>query len=239
MRPHVRPMGEYDGARRVSASMSGRRRVAVRLAVGMATGALGWAWVGVAHAGSKEDFFKAIELDRPQFVRSEVEAGFDPNTPDERGQTGLVLAMREGCFAAAEALLEFKQIEIDRPNAAGETPLMMAALRGHEAWVLRLLERGAAVNRTGWSPLHYAASGPEPKVVALLLARGAHIDALSPNGSTPLMMAAGYGAVDGAALLLSRGADARLRNRAGLDAAGFARRAGRDALADRIAAGVR
>ena len=219
--------------------MNGRRRIALRLAISMAAAALGWASAGVAQAGLKEDFFKAIELDRPQFVRSVVDAGYDPNTPDDRGQTGLILAMREGCFAAAEALLDFKQIEIDRPNPAGETPLMMAALRGHEAWVLRLLERGAAVNRSGWSPLHYAASGPEPKVVALLLARGANVDALSPNGSTPLMMAAGYGAIDGAALLLARGADARLRNRAGLDAAAFARRAGRDALADRIAAAVR
>ncbi|MFO1288978.1 MAG: ankyrin repeat domain-containing protein, partial [Rubrivivax sp.] len=131
----------------------------------MAAAALGWASAGAAQAGLKEDFFKAIELDRPQFVRSVIDAGFDPNTPDDRGQTGLILAMREGCFAAAEALLDFKQIEIDRPNAAGETALMMAALRGHEAWVLRLLERGAAVNRSGWSPLHYAASGPEPKVV--------------------------------------------------------------------------
>lgn len=219
--------------------MKGRRWITLRLAISMAAAALGWASAGAAQAGLKEDFFKAIELDRPQFVRSVIDAGFDPNTPDDRGQTGLILAMREGCFAAAEALLDFKQIEIDRPNAAGETALMMAALRGHEAWVLRLLERGAAVNRSGWSPLHYAASGPEPKVVALLLARGANVDALSPNGSTPLMMAAGYGAIDGAALLLARGADARLRNRAGLDAAAFARRAGRDALADRIAAGVR
>lgn len=215
-----------------------RRRVTVRLARGAAA-ALGWAWAGSVRAGPKEDFFKAIELDRPQFVRAVVEAGFDPNTQDERGQTGLVLALREGSFAAAEALLGLEKVEIDRPNAAGETPLMMAALRGQEAWVLRLLERGAAVNRPGWSPLHYAASGPQPKVVALLLARGALIDSPSPNGSTPLMMAAGYGALDGAELLLARGADARLRNRAGLDAADFARRAGRDALAARIGAAVR
>jgi ankyrin repeat protein len=85
--------------------------------------------------GAEREYLKAIELDRPQFVRSVVEAGFDPNTPDERGQTGLVLAMREGCFAAAEALLAFKQIEIDRANAAGETPLMMAAREGKEAMV--------------------------------------------------------------------------------------------------------
>jgi len=40
---------------------------------------------------------------------------------------------------------------------------MMAALRGSLEWTQRLIERGAAINRDGWTPLHYAASGPEPK----------------------------------------------------------------------------
>ena len=51
----------------------------------------------------------------------------------------------------------------------------------------------APINQPGWSPLHYAAAGPEPKIVALLLERGAIVDAEAPNRSTPLMMAAGYG----------------------------------------------
>lgn len=219
-----------------------RRRWLARCAAGAPlTAAFATLVVGAmpARADTREDFFKAVELDRPQFVKALLEAGFDPNTLNERGQSGLILAMRDGCFEAAEVLLSFKQTEIDRPNASGETALMMAALRGHETWVLRLLERGAAIHKAGWSPLHYAASGPQPKVVALLLARGAPIEAASPNGSTPLMMAAGYGAIDSADLLLARGADRRKRNAAGLTAADFARRAGREALAERIEAGVR
>ncbi|MCW5634138.1 MAG: ankyrin repeat domain-containing protein [Rubrivivax sp.] len=168
-----------------------------------------------------------------------LEAGFDPNTPDARGQPALVLAMREGSFEVAELLLSLPNVDVDRPNRSGETALMMAALRGHLEWIGRLLARGATVNRSGWSPLHYAASGPEPRAIVLLLERGAALDAVSSNGTTPLMMAAGYGAIDGADLLIGRGADARRRNAAGLSAADFARRAGRDALALRLESAVR
>jgi ankyrin repeat protein len=192
-----------------------------------------------ARSDAREDFFKSIELDNVQLLRPLLAAGFDPNTTDDRGNPGLLVAVRDGSFEAAELLLSAKQIQIDRANSVGETALMMAALRGHASWVGRLLDRGAAINRTGWTPLHYAASGPEPKVLTLLLERGAQLEASSANGTTPLMMAAGYGAMDGADLLLARGADPRRRNARGLNAADFARRAGRDALALRLETPVR
>jgi ankyrin repeat protein len=192
-----------------------------------------------ARSGPREDFFKAIELDNVRLLRPLLEGGVDPNTTDDRGNSGLIVAVRDGCFQVADLLLAAQQTDIDRANPIGETALMMAALRGHMAWVVRLLERGAAINRTGWTPLHYGASGPEPKVLSLLLERGARLDAPSGNGTTPLMMAAGYGAIDGADLLLARGADPRRRNERGLNAIDFARRAGRDSLAARLEAAVR
>lgn len=192
-----------------------------------------------ARAGAKEDFFKAIELDNVRLLRPLLEGGLDPNTPDDSGQLALIIAMRDECFEVAELLLSRRELEVDKPNAVGETALMMAALHGRVSWVARLLERGAVVNRNGWSPLHYAASGPEPKLLALLLDRGAALEATSSNGTTPLMMAAGYGALDGAGILLARGANPRTRNARGLSAADFARRAGRDELALRLERPVR
>jgi ankyrin repeat protein len=195
--------------------------------------------VSPATAGAYEDFFKAVELDRPRTVSQLLDRGFDPNSTSPDGQVALLLALRDGSPQVAEVLLASPRLQVDATNSAGETPLMMAALRGELVWVKRLVERGAQINRSGWTPLHYAASGPDPEVVAYLLDRGAAIDAQAANGSTALMMAARYGALDAAPLLLKRGANPSLRNAAGLSAADFARGADREALAARLDALIR
>ena len=69
----------------------------------------------------------------------------------------------------------------------------------------------------------------------LLADRGADLNAASPNNTTPLMMAAQYGSEDSVRLLLDRGADPGRRNMKGLGAADFAKLAGRDNLAERLA----
>ena len=134
-----------------------------------------------ANAGAYEDFFRAVSVDDARTVSGLLERGFDPNSPDERGQVGLYLALRDGSLKVAATLLAHPGLKVDAVNAADETPLMMAALRGNLEWTQRLIDRGAKVSRSGWTPLHYAASGPEPKVLTLLLDRGAPIDAPSPN----------------------------------------------------------
>lgn len=193
----------------------------------------------VAWAGSYEDFFKAVERDDGLTVTALLRRGFDPNSRDERGQPALSLAFKEDSLKAVAALWAHPQLDLEAVNAANETPLMMAALRGHVEWMRRLIQRGAQVHRDGWAPIHYAASGPEVEPVEVMLKAGAPLDAASPNGSTPLMMAAAYGAIDAARLLLRRGADARLLNQRGLSAADFARSAGRDGLAAELDAAMR
>lgn len=186
--------------------------------------------VASAHADAYEDFFIAIRNDNASLLGSLLKRGLDPNTVDPSGQPGLVLAMKEQSPKAAQALLDQAGIDVNRLNAAGESALMMAALKGDVAGIRTLIERGARVDQPGWSPLHYAASGPEPKAVQLLLERGAAVDALSPNGSTPLMLAAQYGSEESVKLLLQKGADPRRRNQKNLTAADFAGLAGRESL---------
>lgn len=186
------------------------------------------------NAGSFDDFFVAIRNDNAGAVTQLLERGFDPNTRDPKGQPGLAMAMQQQSLKAARALLSSPAIDVNALNEAGESALMIAALKGDLAGAQLLLERGAKVNQPGWSPLHYAASGPEPKLVQLLIERGADLNSASPNDTTPLMMAAQYGSEDSVQLLLKRGADPKRRNQRQLGAADFARQAGRESLVKRL-----
>jgi ankyrin repeat protein len=187
-----------------------------------------------SNAGSYEDFFIAIQRDDARAVDRLLARGFDPNTRSPKGQPGLTLALQQQSLAVADRIAGHPALEVDARNEAGESALMMAALKGDLAWVQRLLGRGATVQHDGWSPILYAATGPETKTVALLLDRGAALDALAPNRTTPLMMAARYGPESSVDLLLARGANPKLRNDHGMTAADFARAGGRESLAARL-----
>jgi ankyrin repeat protein len=195
-----------------------------------------------AWAGSYEDFFVAIQRDDAATITTLLQRGFDPNTLDLRGQAGLMLALKADMLKAFAALMQARNLQVEVRNAQDESPLMMAALRGHLEAVRALIARDADVNKPGWTPLHYAASGTQPQqaaIIALLLENHAFIDAASPNGTTPLMMAAHYGTSESVQLLLKEGADPSLKNQLGLTAADFALRAGRKEIADLIAQAIR
>lgn len=187
------------------------------------------------NAGTIDDFFTAIKRDHGNTVESVLRGGFDPNTVDEQGNPGLVMALRIGSYESAAALLESPRLDPDAANPLGETALMLACLRGQKAMAERLFKRGAAVNRQGWTPLHYAASGEDPNIVAWLLDRGANVDATAANGNTPLMMAAQYGASASIEVLLAKGADVNRLNQSNLSAADVAAQSGRDSLAAMLA----
>ncbi|MCJ0763313.1 ankyrin repeat domain-containing protein [Variovorax terrae] len=193
----------------------------------------------VCHAGSYEDFFVAIKQDNAAAMTRLLQRGFDPNTPDPKGQNGLYLALREPSLKVAQVLIDWPKTDVDVLNAQGESPLMIAALKGQLDIARKLIERDASVNKTGWAPLHYAATNSHLDVMRLLLDNSAYIDAASPNGTTPLMMAAFYGSASAVKLLLEEGADPLLKNQQDLSAIDFAQRANRKESADIIAAFVR
>lgn len=183
-----------------------------------------------ARSDAGVDFFRAVNTDNASTVQALLQQGFDPNTLNPAGQTPLYLAIKDESPKVVAVLLASPQLKPDLANAAGETPLMMAALRGQLEWTQQLAALGAKLNREGWTPLHYAATGPNPKVVAFLLDQGAAINAIAPNGSSALMMAARYGPEDTVRLLLARGADKRVRNSLNQTALDLARKADRDYL---------
>jgi ankyrin repeat protein len=193
-------------------------------------------------AGSFDDFFKAAAVDDESAMVKLALRGFDLNTRNEKGETALMVALREDSTNVVTFLLTQRSVKVEQRNPQGESPLMIAAIKGRLASAKRLIQRGAEVNKKGWTPLHYAASRAEPDsadMVRLLLEHHAYIDAESPNRSTPLMLAAMYGHSSLVGLLLEEGADATLHNEQGMTAVDFARRAERSDLADLIAARVR
>ena len=191
------------------------------------------------YAGSYDDFFGAIQRDESSVVRGLLKRGFDPNTVSPRGEYGLILALRERSLKVIDALLESPLTRVEVRTAQDESPLMLAALRGHLELCQKLIARDADVNKPGWTPLHYAASGGHVAIVRLLLDNYAYIDAAAPNGSTPLMMASKYGTDETVKMLLDAGADAALKNLQGLTAIDFAKQVQRDDIVQIIAAAVR
>jgi ankyrin repeat protein len=175
-----------------------------------------------AFASSYDDFFKAIHLDNVRVVQSLLQRGFDPNTVNPDGVPGLMLAVRDPSLKVAELLASHPETQTEVRNDKDESVLMLAALKGYLPLVQKLVANDADVNKTGWTPLHYAATGGHVPVIAYLLDEHAYIDAESPNGTTPLMMAARYGSPEAVKHLIQAGADIRLKNQLGLTALDFA-----------------
>jgi uncharacterized protein len=192
-----------------------------------------------AIAGSYDDFFKAIELDDEVTINSLLQRGFDPNTVNPNGTAGLLLALQGNAIKVANSLLRWSSTKIDIRNDKDESPLMLAALNGHAQLCQTLIDKGAAVNKPGWAPLHYAATHGQVVVIHLLLDDNAFIDARSPNGTTPLMMAAYYGTPSAVKVLLEAGADLSLKNDLGLNALDFANRGKHNDSAELISAFMR
>jgi len=180
------------------------------------------------------DFFRAINVDDADAVSRMLAAGLDPNQLDTRGQPALILALQDESLKVAKVLWDAKGVDIDVRNSVGETPLMMAALKAEVDAAGALVAHGAAVQKDGWAPLHYAATGGSAAIVKMLLAKGAVLETRSPNGTTPLMMAARYGNEEAVDALLAAGADRTLKNDLGMDASAFAASAGRERLAARL-----
>jgi ankyrin repeat protein len=190
-------------------------------------------------AGSYEDFFGAVTQDDAPAVKRLLARGFDANTLDPKGNLGLMIALRTPSPKVAQVLTEAPKIELNLLSAQGESPLMLAALKGQLALAELMVKKGADVNKTGWTPLHYAASGAHLAVMKLLLENFAYIDAESPNGTTPLMMASMYGNAAAVQFLIDEGADPMLKNIQGLTAQQFAQRANRPDAAELVLKAIR
>lgn len=193
----------------------------------------------LSNAGSYDDFFAAVQHDDADTVQMLLSRGFDPNTVNPKGEYALIVAVQQASFKVIDALLLNHTTKAEVRTSNDESPLMLAALKGYLPVCEALITHDADINKPGWAPLHYAATGGHLDVMSLLLDKNAYIDAASPNGSTPLMMAAMYGTSDAVKLLVEAGADPSLKNALGLTAIDFARQVQNDNAVALIAAAIR
>jgi ankyrin repeat protein len=139
-----------------------------------------------------------------------------------------------------DTLLDRDPALVNAFGADGNVPLGLAAFFGKVDGMQRLIERGADVRMTARNfmkvqPLHAAVAARSAEGVALLLARGADVNARQQVGYTPLMGAASGGRDDIVDLLLGKGADPSLVSEDGKTAASIAAEHGHTKVAAKLA----
>ncbi len=197
-------------------------------------------WVAVAQTNEPTiaDLQQAIEVnDAARVAYLFREKRFDPNFYLPNGETPLVYAIRmDADVIVNKVLLRHRQLNVKIPTLRGETPLMLAAIKGDTALAQTLLFMGADINvNFGWTALHYAATSGSTEMVRLLIKNGADLNALTERQITPIYMAARAISADTVKVLLEAGADKTICNDQGVSPADIARQRGDSELAKTLA----
>lgn len=127
----------------------------------------------------------------------------------------LYTAAERGDLAAVNNLLSVRGVDINKSGLYQQSPLFIAAMKGHTAIVDRLLAAGAnkeKPNVNQATPLYIAAFGGHLPIIERLLAAGVNKDKPNIKQSTPLFAAALNGHVAVVDRLLVAGADKEKSN---------------------------
>lgn len=214
----------------VTAMLRPRRTLLACLAMNVMTGMV--ALLPSARADTNSTLFDAIRQDDLKTIRDLLLKGASTEVPDRTHGPALVYAARIGSFKAMRALLETPLVDTNARSTANENALMYVAMAGRVDMAELLLRRGVEINKAGWTPLHYAVLGGSAEMLTWLLEHDAYIDAESPNGTTPLMLAAREHKEALVRMLILQGADPLMANESGATALDYVERGGDTALAD-------
>lgn len=156
---------------------------------------------------------KAIDYATAHGLREVVVRLSVEGTTDAQGNTPLHQAVFNGQAEIVRTLLATSPGLTDSFNDGGETPLIIACLKGNLTVVKMLIEAGADTNKVmlnGNGPLHFAAWSGNKFIGNELLTANAKTDLQNENGETPLILAAREGNNEFVTLLVSHGANVNL-----------------------------
>lgn len=181
----------------------------------------------------------AVSAGNLPMIKYMVASGADVNEADRGGDTPLMLAVEGGRawkwfdeefeFVAdtftfpkrnhsaidhgSPSIVKYliaKGADIDRTDASGDSPLILASRYGHSNVVKFLALRGAKVNdvnKRGDTALYYAAARGDTRIVKYLIMHQANVNVQNKAGTTPLDAGAGYGYLGVVKLLIAAGAN--------------------------------
>jgi len=141
------------------------------------------------------------------------------------------LATGGALVIVALGLTELASAPPQNPQPAGPSAIFSAVKADDVAKVKTLVDAEPGLVRarddTGRTPLHWAARGGSVSMLALLVDKGAEVNAVDRGGSAPLHSLASAGNTEGLRLLLDRGAEVNLASAQGETALHLAAVAGR------------
>jgi uncharacterized protein len=166
-----------------------------------------------------------------------LEAGADANSATSEGETALMTVARTGNVDAAKVLLAHGADVNVKEQWRQQTPLMWAVAECHPEVAKEFIAHGADVNAKqvewqwerqvtkeprekwmplgGFTPLHFAARQGCLAGAELLVKSGAQINAVNPNGFSPILLSIINAHYDVAAYLAAQGADVNIADEVG------------------------
>ncbi|KAI4332960.1 hypothetical protein L6164_017825 [Bauhinia variegata] len=154
--------------------------------------------------GVRDFLAKAVSVSGSNYISSLLEA------QNADGQTALHLACRRGSAELVEAILEYRDANVDVLDKDGDPPLVFALAAGSPECVRSLIKRNANVTsrlRDGLGPsvAHVCAYHGQPDCMRELLLAGADPNAVDDEGESVLHRAVSKKYTDCALVILENG----------------------------------
>ena len=168
----------------------------------------------------------AAKYNDPEVAAVLLEAGADVDARDNDGVTALMMAAWHNKDPKIISVLLGGGADIEARDKDGKTALMLPDYNYNLEIIAALLKAGANIearDKYGWTILmRTAAFSGGSDVIAALLGAGSDVHARNIYGKTALILAACHDNLEAIAALLEAGADATLKDNAGLMAIDYA-----------------